>query len=52
MIAPLIVAGGYWLGKWKNRNFRRHWRWRLGRKLQLIVGRNKMKGYAAPMGRR
>ena len=44
-MAPLIFAGGYWIGKWQNRNFRRHWRWRLGRKLQLIAGRNEMKGY-------
>ncbi len=41
----LLFIAGYWLGKWQSHHYRRDWRRRLGRKLQLLAVRNEMKGY-------
>ncbi len=43
--AMLLFIAGYWLGRWQSHHYRRDWRCRLGRKLQLLVVRNEMKGY-------
>ncbi len=41
----LLFIAGYWLGRWQRHHYRRDWRCRLGRKIQLLAVRNEMKGY-------
>jgi predicted permease len=41
----LGLVVGILIGTLYTRQARRYWRWRLGRKLQLIVVRSEMKGY-------
>ena len=39
LLAPLLFASGYLLGRWRNRHWRRDRVATLGRKLQLIAER-------------